>query len=429
MPLNPFKTSNRKHKVVQNLQSRRFLLVKAQVRDNFSFLLYSISFAGRVVHTFLVKSRPHLQQGSRYLSLLGRKTQPAQRLMFWREFFVYRRIFYNANSGLHRLYPHWGEDKRRRYIGEKLVMCLIQILQDKYTKFRTQTRVARVWRLWAYATRIWLYTVYIVYLCIWLYTVRNSLNPYLERSDLVEVLQWACTWAYRSAQLVVPVIRWKATFAGELFLCLSWCMGTLLLSVVARNPDFSLCYSAVGQTTWTGFWVLFGHQKHCSTVQCAANEVVKKLQINEQFIILWNHARWVVLWGKPTLLASSSVTWHGLDPMILAQHWALQLPEPGCEPPCTILPSFQSSLAHSNSISAFLPFLEPQCDLLPTHRTGTPSLPGAPKDFLPGHSALKEQRQFCIPMLMAFCSWSPSTNTKNLRKWWQLPNGVDFGVY
>lgn len=117
-------------------------------------------------------------------------------------------------------------------------MCLIQILQDKYTKFRTQTRVARVWRLWAYATRIWLYTVYIVYLCIWLYTVRNSLNPYLERSDLVEVLQWACTWAYRSAQLVVPVIRWKATFAGELFLCLSWCMGTLLLSVVARSPRF-----------------------------------------------------------------------------------------------------------------------------------------------------------------------------------------------
>lgn len=50
MPFNPFKMFNRKHKAVQNLQYLSFLLVKAQMND---FFFYSISLAGRVVHTFL----------------------------------------------------------------------------------------------------------------------------------------------------------------------------------------------------------------------------------------------------------------------------------------------------------------------------------------------------------------------------------------
>lgn len=51
MPFNPFQMFDRKHKAVQNLQYLSFLLVKAEMN---AFFFYSISLAGRVVHTFLL---------------------------------------------------------------------------------------------------------------------------------------------------------------------------------------------------------------------------------------------------------------------------------------------------------------------------------------------------------------------------------------
>lgn len=52
MPFNPFKMFDRKHKVVQNSQYLSFLLVKAQVNDNFFFTV-SLLLAVWSTHSLL----------------------------------------------------------------------------------------------------------------------------------------------------------------------------------------------------------------------------------------------------------------------------------------------------------------------------------------------------------------------------------------
>lgn len=124
-----------------------------------------------------------------------------------------------------------------------------------------------------------------------------------------------------------------------------------------------------------------------------------------------------------------SLTWCGQDGMVFSQSLAAQTPEPGCKAPCTSLISLQGSLALPDGTSGLWPFPGSPSVISCLH-TGLEhtALLGAHRYFLLGHSALKVQRQLCIPILNEFYSRSAAKKHKKPRK--QQPhNAVDFSIY